>query len=78
MGFVITGRPATVGTPLIASAPVRQVTVCKKFKVVKVRPVPCQPRAQKLAAAWPRFLVCARLHEARTIAGLYQTVIGIW
>ena len=35
MGFVFTGRPASVSS-LTVVAPSRQVTVCKKFKVVKV------------------------------------------
>ena len=36
MGVVFTGRPVGVSSLTPVSAPTRQVTTCKKFKVVKV------------------------------------------
>jgi hypothetical protein len=36
MGFVLLGRPAGVSSLALTSAPIRQPTVCKRFKVVKV------------------------------------------
>lgn len=49
MGFVLLGRPAVQSAP-VAAGPIRQVTTCLKFKVVKVSPdLPHDPQVSAIA-----------------------------